>query len=720
MTENITRRNFLKKSFLVLAVAATPGAMALMNLSPAFAKDATPFKPHAFLEIAPDGGITIWVGQTNLGQGTHTGIAMIIADELDADWADVKVRMALASDAFKDPLWGIQLTAGSTSIRNRWDLLRTVGAAARLMLIQAAATKWGIPAQDCTARSGKIVAPDGRILGYGELTEEAAKLDIPAKPAFKTVDEYSIMGTYRQRLDMEDKVQGRTIFGLDIQIPDMLIAVLARPPRYGATPESFDKKAAMAVKGVEKVLPLDGKVAVFATTTYAAIKGRDALAVQWSRGSHPDLNDASIAALFRQKMASPGAIAEALGDTEKALSGAAATVEAAYSVPWVAHAQLEPNNCTAHVEADRCRIWAPTQGQTAALDAAREVTGLPLSKIELMTTYCGGGFGRRIEADYVTEAVALSKAANRPVKVMWTREDDFADDVYRPASTCKIKGGLDADGNLVAWRHKIASQSIFSRVQPDSVKDGIDSSSLQGLPDMPYSLPNRLIEYSLIDLPMRVGWFRSVAYSYNTFFVESFMDELALKAGKDPVEFRLARLEKGSRPYNALMTLTEKGGWESPLPANRGRGVALCSCFESVAAHMAEVSVDPVNGQVTVHRLVAVVDCGTSVYPDGITAQMEGGAVIGMSLAFNEAMRFADGGVGTYNYSDYPLLSMTQVPEIEIFIEDSGAKAGGIGEPSVPSVAPAIANAIFAATGIRLRDLPFKTDILKKTDASMS
>ncbi len=714
MTSNITRRRFLKSGFLVLAVASTPGAMALMNLSPAYAGEGDTFKPHAFLEIAPDGGITVWVGQTNLGQGTHTGIAMIIADELDADWTDVEVRMALASDAFKDPLWGVQLTAGSTSIRNRWDQLRTVGAAARLMLVQAAAAKWGVPADKCTAREGKIHAPDGRTIGYGELTGEAAKLDVPEKPAFKTVDEYSIMGTYRQRLDMEDKVQGRTVFGLDVQMPDMLIAVMARPPRYGAKPESFDEKAALAVKGVEKVLPWRDKIAVYATTTFAAIKGRDALNVKWSRGSHPDLSDETIADLFRSKMAEPGAVAEDLGDAKRALSEAAATVEAAYSVPWMAHAQLEPENCTAYVEADRCRIWAPTQGQTASLATASEVTGLPEDKIELVTTYCGGGFGRRIEADYVTEAVALSKAVGRPVKIVWTREDDFADDVLRPAATCEIKGGLDADGNLVAWSHKLASQSIFSRVQPDSVKNGVDSSSLQGIPDMPYNLPNRLVEYVLIDLPMRVGWLRSVAYSYNVFFVEGFMDELALKAGRDPVEFRLARLEKGSRPHKALTTLAEKSGWSTPVPEGRGRGVALCSCFESVAGHVAEVSVDPASGRVTVHKLVAVIDCGTSVYPDAITAQMEGGAVIGMSMAFHEAMHFADGGVDTYNYSSYPLLSMTEVPEMEIFIEDSGAKAGGIGEPSVPSVAPAIANAIFNATGVRLRDLPFKTDALKK------
>jgi isoquinoline 1-oxidoreductase beta subunit len=712
MTATLSRRQFLKDGCLVLAVAAAPGGVALVNFSTASA--ASDFKPHAFLEIAPNGAVTVWVGQTNLGQGTQTGIAMIIADELDADWSRVGVRMALAADVFKDPKWGVQLTAGSTSIRHRWDLLRTVGSAARLMLVRAAAGQWNVDPARCSTRSGAVYGPDGRSLGYGELTDAASRQKVPENPPFKNARDYAIMGTHRQRLDMVDKVQGRTRFGLDVRVPDMLIAVLDRPPRYGAEPVSHDDKAALAVKGVRKVLPYDGKIAVLAETTHAALKGREALATKWSEGAVPGLSDKYIAELFGKKMAGPGAILSQ-GDADKALSEAATTVEASYSVPFVSHAQLEPTNCTAFVEPDRCRVWAPTQGQTASLEAAAQVTGLPVDKIEVMTTFCGGGFGRRIESDVVTEAVALSKAVGRPVKVMWTREDDFSDDVYRPASVCSIRGGLDAKGDITAWRHKIASPSIFSRVRPDAVKNGMDASSIQGLADMPYTLPNRLIEYVLVDLPMRVGWLRSVAYSYNVFTVESFMDELARKAGKDPVAFRLALLEPGGRPHKLLTALAEKSGWGGPVPPGRGRGVALTDCFESVAGHMAEVSVDRKTGQVTVHRLVCVVDPGVSVYPDALTAQMEGGAVIGLSMAFNEAMHFADGGVSSTNYDGYPLLSMTQVPEkVEVHMVDSGAKAGGIGEPSVPTVAPAVANAIFDATGVRLRDLPLDTAKLKK------
>jgi isoquinoline 1-oxidoreductase beta subunit len=315
----------------------------------------------------------------------------------------------------------------------------------------------------------------------------------------------------------------------------------------------------------------------------------------------------------------------------------------------------------------------------------------------------------------VAETVALSKAVSRPVKLMWTREHEFGDDVYRPASVCRVQGGLDANGNLTAWRHKIASPSIFARVRPDAVKDGMDPSSIQGIDDMPYKLPNRLIEYVLVDLPMRVGWLRSVAYSYNVFTVESFMDELAHKAGRDPMEFRLSMLEPGSRAHKVLTVLADKGGWSTPAPEGVGRGIALAECFETVAAHMAEVTVDRATGKVTVHRIVGVVDSGVSVYPDALTAQMEGGAVMGLSMAFNEAMHFADGGAQTENYSGYPILSMTQVPKMEFHLADSGAKAGGIGEPSVPSVPPAVANAIFNATGVRLRDLPLDTAKLKKT-----
>jgi isoquinoline 1-oxidoreductase beta subunit len=713
MPEDMTRRYFMQSGLLVLAVAITPGGLLLLNASPGSAKTAPSFRPHAFVEIDGEGAVTVWVGQTDLGQGTHTGIAMIVADELDADWRRVRARMALADEPFKDPEWGMQATGGSTSIRHRWDMIRKAGAAARLMLVQAAARVWGIDPAACTAREGRVLHPDGRSLGYGELAGGAAALPVPADPPLKAEREYRIIGTSRQRLDMDDKVQGRAVYGIDMRLPGMCVAVLARPPRFGAVPESFDDGAARKVRGVGDVLPVGDAVAVCAETTWAALQGREALKVAWSAGSHPDLDDRAVAAELMAKLDGPGAVAEDSGDAEGALSAAATVLDATYAVPYVAHAQLEPTNCTAHVEKDRCRVWAPTQGQTSAQLEAARICGLPPEKVEVMTTLCGGGFGRRGEIDVVTEAVSLSKVLHRPVKVMWTRGDEFGHDVFRPASVCRIRGGLDAAGSLVAWSHRLVASSIMSRLWPSAVVDGLDPTSVEGVAGMPYDIPNRRIEYAIPDLPIPVGWLRSVGHSYNCFTVESFMDELAHAAGKDPVEFRLGLMERDSRPRRTLALLAEKANWGGPVPQGRGRGVAVTECFGSSVAQMAEVSVDRASGAITVHQVVCAVDCGTAVYPDAIVAQMEGAVVMGLSIALRERVSFAGGGVATTGYGRYRLLGMAEVPSVEVHIASSVHPVGGIGEPGLPPVAPAVANAVFAATGVRLREMPFSREALK-------
>jgi isoquinoline 1-oxidoreductase beta subunit len=469
----------------------------------------------------------------------------------------------------------------------------------------------------------------------------------------------------------------------------------------------------MAVKGVLKVVPLDNRIAVCAETTYAAITGRDALEIEWSKGAQPDLNDDAIDRLYKEHLEKAGAVAKQSGDVKSALSQASRTIEQSFRLPYVSHAQLEPLNCTAYVEKERCRLWVPTQGQTVAQLTASKLTGLPAEKVEVMTTPAGGGFGLRVEPDPVIDAVLLSKAMDRPVKVIYTREDDFSNDYFRPAHQCRIKAGLDKDGQVIAWSHKVAAQSVMARAMSQSVKNGIDRDAVAGITDMPYSLPNQLVEYVMVELPITVGWWRSVGYSINTFTVESFMDELAHAAGKDPVRFRLDHMEKGSRAYNLLSLLAEESEWDAPVPEGRGRGVAVTSCFESFVAHMAEVSVDK-GGRITVHKMVCAVDCGTAVYPDAIRAQVEGGVVMAMSTAFHEKVGFSEGGVKTVNYDDYPLLTMTRVPEVEIHIAPSGGKAGGIGEPVIPAVAPAVANAVFNATGVRLRELPFDTGKLKR------
>jgi isoquinoline 1-oxidoreductase beta subunit len=687
MKTELTRRSFLKQGSLVIAATAFSGHLKLFNASPAVAATAISFKPHAFLEIAADDTITVWVGQTNLGQGTHTGIPMIIADELDAAWDKVQVKMALAAEPFKDPVWHAQVTGGSTSIRHRWDMLRKVGAAARQMLVETAAENWGLSASKCSTKDGKIIHPKGRSLTYGQLVEAASKRSVPEKSSLKDPKDYNIIGTQRQRLDIPDKVMGRTVYGMDFTVPGMCIAVVVRPPHYGASYQSYNEKAAMAVKGVIKVVPLEDRIAVCADTTYAAMQGRDALNVKWSRGSHPDLNDETLDTLFTDHLKKPGAVAKTNGDVDKAMAGAAQTIEQSYKLPFLSHAQVEPINCTAHVEKERCRVWVPTQGQTFTQNTASELTGLPAEKVEVMTLPAGGGFGLRAEQDPVVE--------------------------FRPASQCQIKGGLDKDGRLVAYSHKVAAPSVMSRLMPQFVKNGVDPDAVSGIMDIIYSIPNLLVNYVMVNLPISVGFWRSVGYSVNVFTVESFMDELSHAAGKDPVQFRLDHMEKGSRTYNLLSFLAEKAGWGSSVPVGRARGVAVASCFESFAAHMAEVSVGK-GGEITVHKVVCALDCGTAVYPDAIRAQAEAGVVMGLSVAFHEKVRFENGGVKTANYNEYRVLTMSEVPEIEVHIARNTLKPGGVGEPVFPSVAPAVANAIFKATGVRLRELPFQRELLIK------
>ncbi|WP_419661391.1 aldehyde oxidase and xanthine dehydrogenase molybdopterin binding domain protein [Desulfosarcina variabilis str. Montpellier] len=712
MTTQMTRRAFLANGSLVIAATLISRQINLFNASPAMAAP-SPFTPHAFLEIATDETITVWVGQTNLGQGTHTGIPMIIADELDAAWEKVQVKMALAAEPFKSPVWHMQVTGGSSSIRHRWDMLRKVGAAARQMLVEAAAEKWKISANQCVAKDSRVIHPDGRSLSYGNLAEAAAQQPVPPDPVLKKPEDYRIIGTQRKRLDIPDKVMGKTVYGIDFSMPGMCIALVARPPYYGATPLSHDSKAAMAVKGVIDVVPLENRIAVCAETTWAAMKGRRALAINWSQGSHSDLNDDTVDKVFKAQLEKSGAVAGNSGDVEKAFAQSARTIEQSYKLPYISHAQVEPINCTAHVEKQRCRIWVPTQGQTATQLTASKLTGLPIDKVEVMTLPAGGGFGLRGEQDAVVDSVLLSQKLNRPVKVIWTREDDFANDRFRPANQCKIKAGLDKNGRLIAWSHKVAAPSVMSRVMPQAVKNGIDPDAVAGIRDMPYSLPNFFVNYVMVNLPITVGWWRSVGYSVNVFAVESFIDELAHAAGQDPVQFRLDHMQKHSRPYNVLSLAAEKGDWSSPVPEGRARGVAVTSCFESFAAHMAEVSVEK-NGAITVHKIFCALDCGTAVYPDAIQAQAEGGVIMGLSTAFYEKIRFSNGGVKTANYDDYPVLTMSEVPDIEVYVVKNNLKAGGIGEPVFPSVAPAVANAIFRASGVRLRELPFRRELLTR------
>ncbi len=708
MTSTISRRTFLKYTLggagLTITVGITPLGWRLAN-----AADVKPaeLKPFAYIDISPDNMITVLVGQTELGQGTHTGIPMIVAEELEADWKQVRVRQAPAAEPFKDPFMKMQITGGSTSIRNRYDLLRKAGAAAREMLIEAAAKTWDISASECVAADSIVRhKKSAKRMTYGRLSPIAAKLPVPQDPQLKPASAFKIIGTKRARFDIPDKVQGTAKFGIDISVPDMVIAAVAHPPGFGMKAASFDEAAAKKVSGVLGVQALESGIAVCAQTFDVALAGREALDVKWTGGSHPDLNDKAVQNLYIEAITKPGAVARNDGDAKQALGQAAKQHEATYVLPYLAHATMEPMNCTAHVGKDRCQIWAPTQTQTGVQMAGAKISGLPPEKVDVFTTYCGGGFGRRTDIPVVVEALQLSKALGKPVKVIWTREDDFKNDFYRPAILCQIKGGLDATGRLTAWSHKVVSSSIMSRVFPQFVKNGIDSTAVQGISDMDYAIPNFYAEYVMLQAPIPVGFWRSVGNSSNPFAVESFIDELAHMAGKDPLKFRLELLKNNPRARRVAEVLAEKSGWGKSLKKGRGRGVALRTSFGSTAGHVAEVSVEKSNGLITVHRIICVLDCGPAVYPDAIRAQMEGGAIFGLSAALKERIRFAKGGVANANYDDYPILSMRETPEIEVHIVKSDEKIGGVGEPGVPTIAPAVGNAIYDAIGVRIRRLP--------------
>ncbi len=718
MKNSISRRAFLKESMtatgLTIAVVATPFGCTLSKGPVPGAAVSPSFKPNVWLEMTPDEKIAVTVGQSELGQGTHTAFAMILADELEADWKRIQVRPGGARDEFKNPLFPIQMTAGSLSVRSFFELLREVGATGRVMLVKAAALTWKVPEEECAAAQGAVShGKSGRSLTYGQLCLKAAELPIPEDPDFKDDEDLRLIGTYVPRLDIPDKVAGKAIFGMDFSVPGMLIAVLARPPAYGAKVLSQDGQAAANVKGVRTIVTTPNGIAVVAETLDAAWEGRDVLNVKWGPGSHPYLDNDAIERIFEENLDKAGVVAVDDGDPTGALSAAAQTVKATYFCSYVSHSPLEPMNCTARVRKNRCDVWVPTQGQTLSQFAAAQTSGLPVEKVYIHTLYSGGAFGRRTETDFVVEAVAASKACGKPVKVVWTREEDTKNGFYRPANIHRISAGLDSSGQLSGWTQKVVSPSINSRVFPQLVKNGLDSSSLGGIWDpspggsgTAYKIPNFHLELVQLNLPIPVGFLRSVQNGPNAFVMESLMDELARAAGTDPVAFRLGLLKHNKRAHRVLKLAAEKAGWGSTVPAGQGRGVAQHFCFGSYVAQVADVSVNRNDGKIIVHKIVAAVDCGPAVAPANIRTQMEGGITLALSTSLKEEVAFSQGGVESANYDDYSIMRMNEVPEIEVHIVESADFIGGIGEPSVPPTAPAVANAVFDAVGIRLRRLP--------------
>ena len=707
----ISRRDLLKKSLagagLALVAAITPGGYRILKAEdlPKDPKDSCLLS--MWIKVTPDNMVTIVLNKSEMGQGVYTSLPMIVADELEADWKRIRFESAPAADPYKDPVWGMQATGGSTSVRHMFEPLRKAGAAARQMLRTAAAQTWGVPEGECENDQGAVRhAKSGRSLTYGQLCQKAAKLSVPQDPPLKKEGQFRFIGTSLPRLDVVEKVNGSALFGSDIFVPAMIYAAIARPPAYGAKPASYDRGAAGKVPGVFKVVPIDRGIAVCANTLEAAQKGRDALRVNWGQGSQPELENGSIEKSLIQHLDNKGVIAKDQGNVAKALSGASRKVEATYILPYLAHTTMEPMDCTAHVRKDRCDVWVPTQSQTGVLMTAERVTGLKPEQIHVHTTYLGGGFGRRSEIDVAEEALQTSKATGKPVKVIWTREEDIQNDFYRPGNCCRIEGALNGKGELTAWSHKVVVPSIFARVLPQRMKEGIDPAAVEGIANMEYEIPNLYVEYVRMDTPVPVGFWRSVGSSHNAFTVESFMDELANVAGKDPVEFRLGLLKDHPRIRRVIEMAAEKAGWGKTLKKGEGRGFAYHFAFGSHVAQVAEVTVQEKEGVVKVNRVVCAVDCGPVVNPAIITAQMKSGIIMGLSAALREQVDFAKGGVASSNFDNYELLRMNEVPEIEVHIVPSKEEMGGIGEPGLPPIAPAVSNAVFKATGIRVRRLP--------------
>jgi len=712
---NLSRRGFLK------AGISAGGGLLLGFHAPAstrFARAASEAAQsilNSWVRIARDGTVTIIVGQSEMGQGIMTAIPMIIADELEAEWAKIRVEQAPADPAYGDPMrGGQQSTNGSRSIRNMLTLWRRAGAAAKEMLVAAAAKQWSVSPDECYAEQNAVIhRASGRKLGYGELAVRAAELPVPKEPKLKSPDQFRYIGKAVARLDTPDKVTGRGIYGIDVKVPGLLVATVQRCPVFGGKVASFDATKAKAVKGVRDVVQISSGIAVVANSYWSAKTGRDALTITWDEGPNAQLSSAEITRIYAASAAQPGPAARKDGDAVKALEGAGKTYDAVYEVPFLAHATMEPMNCTAQVKKDGCEIWVGTQNQTGTQRTAMRITGFPREAVKVNTMLLGGGFGRRGEQDFVADAVETSKAVGAPVKVIWSREDDTRHGHYRPATYNMLRAALDEGGAPLAWLHRIVAPSIGVQ-HGRQLKNGIDFLMTEGAANIPYAIPNLQVEYIYKDLGVPVGFWRSVGASQNAFITESFIDELATAAKKDPFEFRRGLLGKAARHKGVLELAAEKGDWGKPLAPGRFRGIAVAFSYGSYAAEVAEVSIDK-DGRVKVHRVVCAIDCGIFVNPDTVKAQVEGSIAWGLTAALYGAITIDKGRVQQSNFHDYRMLRINEMPAVEVHIVPSSAPAGGVGEPGVPPLAPAVCNAIFAGTGKRIRKLPIRPEELKAT-----
>jgi isoquinoline 1-oxidoreductase subunit beta len=713
ITNPLDRRSFLKTGIagatgLVIGFYL-PGKREVLA---AAAADA-PLVMNAFIQITPDDKVTILINKSEMGQGVETSLAMLAAEELGCDWKRIHTEFAPAATVYFDPAFGMQGTGGSQSIHSAWIPMRQAGFTARTMLIGAAAQKWGVDASECHAADGKVVhAASKRTATFGSLAEAAAKIPPPqVKPQdLKDPSMFTIVGKPTKRVDTPKKVNGTAEFGIDVRLPGMLHASVEHCPVFGGKVASFDATKAKAIPGVKDVIQIPTGIAVVADNTWTAFQARKALDIKWDEGPNAAVTSATIRKSFEDACQTPGVVSRKEGDAAAGLASAAQKIEAVYDAPYQAHCTMEPMNGTADVRKDGVDLWVPTQFQTPSQGTAAGITGLKPDAVKVHTTYLGGGFGRRGWSDFVAESTIVSKAMGAPVQVTWTREDDMQHDYYRPASYIKMAAGLDANGKPTAFTARVACDSI-SRwfFGADAVKDGKDPNSVEGVSDIAYEIPNVLVDYHLVAGPIPMGFWRSVGASQNGFFSESFVDELAAAAKKDPYEFRRDLLSKKPRNLGVLNLAAEKAGWGTPLPKGRFRGIACLEAFSTYAAEVVEISIDK-DGMVNVHRVVCAMDCGRVINPASAEAQVTGAVVYGITAALKTEITIDRGRVVQTNFADNPMLRMNELPKIEVHFVPSEETPTGLGEPAVPPVAPAIANAIFAATGKRIRHMPIKPE----------
>ncbi|MFD1108157.1 xanthine dehydrogenase family protein molybdopterin-binding subunit [Pseudoroseomonas ludipueritiae] len=679
------------------------------------------FAPGGFIRIAPDGGVTLIMPNAEMGQGIYTAEATLLAEELEVGLDQVKLEAAPPNeDLYKQPLLQSQSTGGSTSVRGAWVPLRQAGAAARTMLVGAAAARWGVPAAECTAQRGAVThGPSGRSLSYGELVEDAGRQPVPQDVPLKDPAQWQIIGKPVKRLDTPGKTDGSAVFGIDIRLPDMKVAAVSACPVFGGKLRGLDEAAARATPGVRDIIRIEDAVAVVGDHYWAAAQGLRALRIDWDNGPNAKVSSSEVIGRLREAYGKrPAVQARHDGDVDGAMARAAKRVEAAYELPFLAHATMEPINTTIHVRPDGCDIWVGTQVPTVAQSIAAKVLGLPPEKVAIHNQLIGGGFGRRLVADSIGQAAAIAKQVSYPLKIVWSREEDIQHDFYRPAYYDRISAGLGPDGLPVAWVDHVTGGSVMGHYFPGGLPEGkLDADAVEGAQQPPYDLPAVHVDWTREDPPVPITWWRGVGPTHNVYVVESFMDELAHAAGRDPVDYRRALLGKLPRARAVLDLAAEKSGWGTPLPAGCGRGVSLHDSFGSYLAVVVEVAVSDL-GEVKLRRVVAAVDCGQTINPDTVAAQIEGGLVFGLSAALYSDITFEGGRVQQSNFNDYRMMRMNETPPLEVHQIRNSENPGGIGENGTVSAAPALANAVFAATGKRLRRYPIDRRELIRTETS--